>query len=557
MRKMPWILTIVVISTSLFSCLIPVQSIAQPTAVESPFCINGIGYFHIKNSPDIWQTGETRFNLTRDLGASMDRSDFWWSYLEPEKGKFDWAFPDAVMAEYQKHNTGIYPILSYNSQWSNGVSPHTPEERELFGKYVFLTVSRYKKQVRYWEVWNEPNLSMFWGPQANAKDYAELLKVAYKAAKAADPTCQIVAPTTAGADFTFLEELYKYGIKGSYDIFSYHYYRTDAPEKKSEVVKEIQRIQEFLNKHGEPKHIFVTEMGITSIQGESGVTENEQASRLVRNYMELLSTKVVDKIFWFCLIDWKQDPASPPWDGHLGLTRNNLEPKPAYYAYKVMATELTGKQYIGDIKSAPGIYQYIFMDDTSSCMVAWTTDTAPRTIRYPAADGAPLAVKSAVSTSIVSVSNDTINNKFKNISLSQDPVFIRPVPAELIQKASLQVNPRYLEIPIGIPTPVEVTITNRGNNTLTGQVSVYGSWDWSIKPNVINYSVESGKTGVYTITVKTAKSIKEGSYLLKFSDVSAATSGVLRSGKRVLCRESPAEFPANSIPGFQALKIPS
>ena len=47
---------------------------------------------------------------------------------------------------------------------------------------------RYKGKIKYYQIWNEPNLESEWnGQQVDAARYVELLKGAYQRIKAADP----------------------------------------------------------------------------------------------------------------------------------------------------------------------------------------------------------------------------------------------------------------------------------------------------------------------------------------------------------------------------------
>ena len=68
-------------------------------------------------------------------------------------------------------------------------------------------------------IWNEPNLSLEWGGRApDPEAYAELLRVSYAAAHAANPDVRVLggalAPTletsgSAMSDLAFLERLYE------------------------------------------------------------------------------------------------------------------------------------------------------------------------------------------------------------------------------------------------------------------------------------------------------------------------------------------------------------
>src|SRR5690606_15981375 len=75
------------------------------------------------------------------------------------------------------------PVFSDGSDTpgaGKSVNPGNP-----WASFVYAAVERYRGHVHVWEVWNEPDLSMFWS--GSVADYARLLKVAYLAAHQADP----------------------------------------------------------------------------------------------------------------------------------------------------------------------------------------------------------------------------------------------------------------------------------------------------------------------------------------------------------------------------------
>lgn len=71
------------------------------------------------------------------------------------------------------------------------INPDNP-----WARFVGLTVERYRPggvvsaNVRYWEIWNEPDLCHFWS--GTPEEYARLLKVAYLSAKQVDPGATII-----------------------------------------------------------------------------------------------------------------------------------------------------------------------------------------------------------------------------------------------------------------------------------------------------------------------------------------------------------------------------
>jgi len=68
-----------------------------------------------------------------------------------------------------------------------------PAGNANYADFVRAMVNRYKVLgVHAYELWNEPNIARFWPSGPSAADYANLLRAAYPAVKAADPTATVV-----------------------------------------------------------------------------------------------------------------------------------------------------------------------------------------------------------------------------------------------------------------------------------------------------------------------------------------------------------------------------
>src|SRR5690606_33246256 len=131
------------------------------------FNLNGIKPYHDKvGNQEVWTDLTKRLEMAKSLGTHGMRVDMWWGVIEPSKGSFEFEFPDRVMDQIVAAGLEPYPIFCYNAQWLKH-SPQTQEEREDFGRYVHALVSRYKNHTKYWEVWNEPNITPFWVPEPN------------------------------------------------------------------------------------------------------------------------------------------------------------------------------------------------------------------------------------------------------------------------------------------------------------------------------------------------------------------------------------------------------
>lgn len=155
--------------------------------------------------------GHHLFNLPevlKKLNLRWSRSDcFQWYLLEPEKGRFDWAWTDKMVDNATRNGVNYLGILASPPVWaaSPEVKPghpnafmaarRKPRDVAEWENYVFQVVSRYKDRVKYWEIWNEVD----WHPPGPAasfsgttQDYFTLLQAAWRAAKKADPECRIL-----------------------------------------------------------------------------------------------------------------------------------------------------------------------------------------------------------------------------------------------------------------------------------------------------------------------------------------------------------------------------
>lgn len=137
------------------------------------------------------------------------------------------------------------------------------------------------------EVHNEPNLSMEWSHGPNAWEYTQLLRVAYTAIKAVDPSIIVVsgglAPTLTTADrgaindIDFAREMLDNGAAQWFDAFGYHPYGYNqppeaAPSYDTLVFRRVELIRELFEERGIlDKQIWLTEFGWLRDPAEDGV----------------------------------------------------------------------------------------------------------------------------------------------------------------------------------------------------------------------------------------------------------------------------------------------
>lgn len=114
-----------------------------------------------------------------------------WAHVETSQGTCNWAKPDASVAGIASEGLDVLAMIGYTPAWarSGDTDKMPPDDPADFAAFVSAFVARYP-QVRYIELWNEPNHAGFWA-SPNGADYADLLMPAYDAIKATRPSVRV------------------------------------------------------------------------------------------------------------------------------------------------------------------------------------------------------------------------------------------------------------------------------------------------------------------------------------------------------------------------------
>ena len=321
-------------------------------------------------------TSKARLNAILDdiasLGVDWIRVDCSWNTIQPHDSEsFSWDAFDRIIASAHERGIRVLPILTYTPRWARASecahsSKCHPENAEEFANFARAAVERYFfVGVNAWEVWNEPNMGIFWGPHADPGQYTELLKLTYEAIKDVAPTATVVsgglAPVaTKGTNMSaldFTEGMYLEGGKNYFDALGYHPYTYPASPSKydeqngwsqmDETTLSIRGIMKY-NNDGKKK-IWLTEYGApTGGPGlaaddedynrwrvPSHVTEQYQAELLSDAIREARALDFVEVLFWYSYQDLGTD--SEDRENFFGLRRYDGSVKPSYATMRTLA----------------------------------------------------------------------------------------------------------------------------------------------------------------------------------------------------------------------------
>jgi hypothetical protein len=320
------------------------SGLARPAtgAEQSPFGVN----IHIPQGPQLIST----LDRVQAAGIGWVRIDFIWAVAQPAPNRYDWSAYDALAQAARVRGIEIFATLAYTPAWATAGPELTgvPANPADWADFCGQAARRYRGSIKYWGVWNEPNLVRFWS--GTRQQYLDLiLKPCADAIHAAAPGAQVGGPDlahlTAGDSdwFDWLREtLTQAGDR--LDFVTHHLYDTDGnrdvtdkledstifggrPSLWRTVAPSVEEVLRYTGWFGKP--FWLTETG-----WESGrVGEDRQASYTAGLLGDWFTGAPgrdwIHKVFFYEL----QDPGgegAPTF----GLLRPDASAKPAYQAFR-------------------------------------------------------------------------------------------------------------------------------------------------------------------------------------------------------------------------------
>ncbi len=157
---------------------------------------------------------ELTVKLAAEAGFHWLRQEFPWQDIEIHaKGDFEdrrnpparsaWDKYDQIVDLAEKYGMELIVRVSTPPAWSRAQGDAVgtfapPDDYADFGDFVYTLVDRYRGRIRYYQLWNEPNIYPEWGSYPiNPEQYTELLKIGATRARQADPDVVIIAGALA------------------------------------------------------------------------------------------------------------------------------------------------------------------------------------------------------------------------------------------------------------------------------------------------------------------------------------------------------------------------
>lgn len=329
-----------------------------------------------------WKREKT-VKMAAEAGIGWVKLQFPWVEIEPRsKGEFlnvrtgesSWEKYDQIVALCEKYSLSIIARLDRAPSWARpegSIEEAPPEDFTDYGDFVYEFVKHYKGRIRYIQIWNEPNIFPEWGNRpVDPAEYVELLKIAYRRAKEADPNVYVLSAPLAITlgephpepgkwrsmnDLQFLEEMYKAGAKDYFDILSANAFGFDRPpdDPSDPNVLNFSRVllqREIMERYGDSdKPIWFNEYGWNAAPEDfpkekliwKRVSEEKQA-RYTLQGIEMARAK------------W-------PWAGVFNIWYfrqvGNYSPDEAAYYFRMVDVDFTPRRLYYAVKDAAAALQ--------------------------------------------------------------------------------------------------------------------------------------------------------------------------------------------------------
>jgi hypothetical protein len=315
----------------------------------------------ITNLPDA--AFDREMNLMKHIGVHWIRAVFPWAQVQSQDAVAadeEWTYLDRLYNYAAALGMQIDAIVDNSPVWAETTVPHIACAKQpsfdltAYANFAAEVAARYPTSiVSAIELENAPNLPGNW-VVPDACGYTELMRQAYPAIKAANPTVTVLTGGLGAqnairkgqqgiAGDIFFGQMYAQGVQGYFDALSWHPYSypctPSASCSQNRPWYKTPAVRQMMVDHGDgAKAIWATEFGAPTNGkvGDGHVDEATQSSIMVDGMQQWVQLPYGGPFFVFAFRDNGTD-ATKKSDWFGVVTRDFKHKKTAYFTYKTMA----------------------------------------------------------------------------------------------------------------------------------------------------------------------------------------------------------------------------
>lgn len=317
-------------------------------------------------------------------GAKILRVDFTWQKIQPSPDRWNFSTYDRLVETFGKNGIEFQCILGFAANWAIPADyiPKNPDPKfahrgqrpdsDAFAAYARAVAKRYRNRIRYFEIWNEPDLISF--ANFSSSEYMVLLKKAGNAVKQEVPDAKImnggIASVYSNRD---VKPYYNNGVLDllladngkHFDLFAYHGHGPFSAYR--EHISELKRCGMIAS--GKPWGWYSNETAESSAK----IGELKQAESLFKKLIYARANGAIG-FNWYNLREKGFYPEGHH-ERHFGLITPEFEPKPAYVTYNMLASLYRGGGFLQPLSDQNGLCAFLFQNDRHEKILAlWSDD---------------------------------------------------------------------------------------------------------------------------------------------------------------------------------------
>jgi hypothetical protein len=424
-------------------------------------------------------------------GAGWTRVFFRWDVIQPA-GPSDWKptnVPDTLLDAEIAAGREVAAVLIGTPAWAteSGASTAVPP-LEYWGDFVYKIASQYKGRIKYWIIWNQPDVTDPASPSrtwdGTPEDYYRLLKEAYLNIKSVDPSMQV---HLAGLTYTwdsdhgnsqYLSRLLDLIVADPeaatnnyfFDRASYHLYYN--PRRMLEILTDVRSI---LDAHGlGSKPIWLNETNappsadsLEPLTGPAGisVTLPEQSAFVIQAFALALAGGAERVAFNKMRNDYPHPESVEPY----GLLRADNSRRPAFAAFQAVSAYFAGltKSHwlqLGDV------YVVTLDRGGQTTTVLWNTIATPVTFSLNAIAPQAILVDEGGNQQVITPDGGIFSIDLPGAGCSNGPqaCFIGGPPRLLVEIGSP--DQRVIQLPL-VATPTALATAASTEETPAAAIS--------------------------------------------------------------------------------------
>lgn len=376
-----------------------------------------------------WHTSDEDLAKISQTGFGLVRWGIAWDGVEKAPGVYDWSKSDIFFKRL--HAAGLRSVVmlgqgnplytgmvdtqadQINSATRRALPPSNPRQVALFARFAAAAAQRYADQNPIWEIWNEPDLGVFWPPKPQPEPYAALITATCTSIKQVDPKATVIGPAGAAmpdAASPYFDSVMAAVVKSPavdcLDAISAHAYRMKKgepqPAPETVQVNNIRSIQWLSDRTGN-KHLkyVCSEWGYAPPL----VTPEQQAAYPLRAHLSNLLSDVPMTI-WYEWKDSHHDTANP--ESHYGLLDFDGNEKPGFKALSAVLPKIktaivirrlevnSDSAYVVLVRQPAGDYGLVYWSAADALQGPLSLAVANKTVASLTATPAYLAVGTTI-----------------------------------------------------------------------------------------------------------------------------------------------------------------